>query len=116
MIHADHWHLMLKHKSAGFTGCKNVGLLRRSDATCKPAAIQGFTMQCRKCGRKCCNKREAGLFSCRRCGVQPGQLGYDRGGIPEARHFGPAIPPPDPLKYEFTPRQPRLKAGSQPQA
>lgn len=40
--------------------------------------------KCRKCGGKC-SRRRADFFSCRRCGVQPGQSGFDRGGrIPSA--------------------------------
>ncbi|GLO70304.1 hypothetical protein MACH17_18210 [Phaeobacter inhibens] len=44
-----------------------------------------FSMTCRKCGAKKITKRRAGVFWCRRCGMQPGQLKMDRAGIPAKR-------------------------------
>ncbi len=39
-------------------------------------------MDCRKCGAKRITRRRAGVFVCRHCGVQPGPMGLDRGGVP----------------------------------
>lgn len=39
---------------------------------------------CRKCGAKKITKREAGVFFCQHCGMQPGELGMDRmGNVPD---------------------------------
>ncbi len=38
-------------------------------------------MNCRKCGAKRVTRREAGVFSCKHCGVQPNLNTLDRGGL-----------------------------------
>lgn len=37
-------------------------------------------MNCRKCGAKRITRRKVGMFVCRRCGVQPGDMQLDRSG------------------------------------
>lgn len=41
---------------------------------------------CRKCGAKHVTRREAGVFFCQHCGMQPGQAGFDRSGAPNPRN------------------------------
>lgn len=53
-------------------------------------------MNCRKCGAKRITKRRAGVFSCARCGVQPGELRMDRSGKP-------STPDPEPTDEKETP-------------
>lgn len=69
-------------------------------------------MQCRKCGSKGITRRRAGVFSCTHCGVQPGPSGMDRIGKPSVM-LGPQIAPHN-AEYDFTPRQPRLRANLNP--
>ena len=59
----------------------SMGLQRRSNAPCKPLNLRlDAVMNCRKCGAVRITRRRAGVFSCARCGVQPGQAGFDRAG------------------------------------
>lgn len=69
-------------------------------------------MFCRKCGNKKTTKRSAGIFHCKRCGMQPGQSNMDRFG--NAQVAIPAEIDLQPTDYVFATRQPRLRAGSAP--
>ena len=50
-----------------------------------PSTQQEIIMNCRKCGARHITKRRAGVFNCKRCGVQPGPSGMDRFGNPTVR-------------------------------
>jgi hypothetical protein len=69
-------------------------------------------MSCRKCGGKHTTKRRAGVFSCRRCGVQPGPYQMDRAGIPAPVKPQPTFQGPE--QYEVKPWQPRLRGTPKP--
>ena len=64
-------------------------------------------MQCRKCGAKNITRRKAGIFSCRHCGIQPGQLRMDRGGI--AGSEIERLEPYQDATYTVLPRLPKLR-------
>jgi hypothetical protein len=66
-----------------------------------------------KC-RKCCGpttRRSAGIFSCRHCGVQPGQAIMDRGGIPAPIIEYPSVAPTE-ADLLMRPRQDKLRGSS----
>ncbi len=67
-------------------------------------------MFCRKCGNKKTTRREAGVFHCKRCGMQPCRSNFDRfGNAAPVEQYADAAPLSD---YVFAKRTPRLRAGS----
>lgn len=66
-------------------------------------------MQCRKCGAKKTTRRRAGVFSCKRCGVQPGPFQMDRFGRPgEVTPLQTDLPTDG---YTIAARQPKLRGA-----
>lgn len=67
-------------------------------------------MNCRKCGALHITRRRAGVFACRRCGVQPGPTQMDRAGHPAPIHVQPDINPDRPPYITGTIWKPELPA------
>jgi hypothetical protein len=65
---------------------------------------------CRKCGARKITRRSAGLFVCRRCGVQPGTFNFDRFGSASPRSVIEPVSTQS-SDYQFSIRQPRLPAS-----